>query len=243
MIPARTPAQLLTVCKTLWMQKITNCLLTGGADKNGSLPWLKFTDTIKKIKQITGLCIAIHTGLLDFKTALSLKKADVDVALLDIVGSDKTISEILHINREVTDFENTLKFLTHLNFKVVPHIVIGLHKGKVVGEYDAIDLAAKYNPSLTVFVILTPLRNTPFYNVKIPLIKDIENILAYGCEKIGCDRIALGCMRPRGKYSTEVEKIAIAQGIRKIAVPSENAITYLKENYRITIHNSCCAFS
>mgnify|MGYP006148798749 CR=1 FL=1 len=58
----------------------------------------------------------------------------MDTAMMDVIGSDETIREVYHLDRPVDDFESTLAALCSTRMQVVPHIVIGLHYGRILGE-------------------------------------------------------------------------------------------------------------
>src|SRR3989304_297051 len=44
---------------------------------------------------------------------------------------------------------------------LVPHIVLGLHYGKLLGEWTALEMIARHRPKLVVLVVLRPLYGTP----------------------------------------------------------------------------------
>ena len=63
-----------------------------------------------------------------------MEAAGIDVAMTDMIGAQDTIHDVYHLDRPVADFEKTLAALTATSMEVVPHIVIGLHYGRLLGE-------------------------------------------------------------------------------------------------------------
>ena len=63
--------------------------------------------------------------------------AILDAKLTFGTGGDQHLHQARIDDRPVADFEATLAALTSTNLKVTPHIVIGLHYGKLLGEQEA----------------------------------------------------------------------------------------------------------
>src|SRR5690606_42099947 len=53
--------------------------------------------------------------------------------------SPETIRQVYKLDRPVADFEATLAALCETDMEVVPHIVIGLHYGRILGEAGHLD--------------------------------------------------------------------------------------------------------
>jgi hypothetical protein len=62
----------------------------------------------------------MHTALVDDDIALSMEQAGIDAAMMDVIGSQDTITQVYHLRRSVDDFEATLESLVKTNMKVVP---------------------------------------------------------------------------------------------------------------------------
>ena len=73
-----------------------------------------------------------------------MESAGVDTAMMDVIGAEETIREVYHLDRPVEDFEATLAALCATRMEVVPHIVIGLHYGRILGEARALDICARH---------------------------------------------------------------------------------------------------
>lgn len=72
---------------------------------------MKFMPAIGRLKSELGLKITVHTGLVDEGLADELAKAEIDVAMMDIIGSEETIGSVYHLSASPSDFKNTLEML------------------------------------------------------------------------------------------------------------------------------------
>ena len=90
--------------KNLKRQGAKGCLISGGCLPNGSVPLEPFIEAIGQMKKDLNLTILVHTGIVSMDTALNLKKAGIDAALIDVIGSDETIREIFSSDSTVEDY-------------------------------------------------------------------------------------------------------------------------------------------
>ncbi len=192
-----TPEGLFDVCEKLKKDGALGCLISGGCLPDGSVPIDKFIDAIAKIKQELGITVVVHTGVIDLQTAKRLKAAGVDAALIDIIGSDETIREIYHLNVTVSDYEKSLQAFHDSGIPFVPHVLVGLHYGKLKGELEALKMMAKYSPSAVITIAFMPIHGTPMENISPPEPEDIARILASARLLMPETPIVLGCMRPK----------------------------------------------
>jgi len=242
MYPATTPEKLVNLCRKLKAEGALGCLISGGCLPDGSLPLDKFVEAISRIKRELGLTIAVHTGLIRFETAKKLKEAGVDSALLDIIGSDETIREIYRLNASVKDFDASLEALHKAGLAVVPHVLVGLHYGKLKGEMRALEIISKYSPSALVIIAFMPIRGTPMENVKPPSPLDIAKIMVIARLMFPNTPLALGCMRPKRKHRVETDNLAIKSGVNAIAFPTEEAIKNAEKfGYKMKFSSLCCS--
>jgi uncharacterized radical SAM superfamily protein len=147
MIPATTPEELKRVGEELKAKGIEGILISGGSNKDGVVELYPFFEAIEYLKRELGLITTCHVGLVDKKLAKGLKEAGVDAVLMDVIGDDRTIAEVYKLpHKSVKDYEESLALLKEYNHKIVPHVIIGLHYGKVLGEYRAIDVISKFDP-------------------------------------------------------------------------------------------------
>ena len=112
MTAAETPEALKTAAERIADQGGRTILISGGANKEGRVPLLPFIQVMKEIRSELGLQVLVHTGLVSEDLAEGLVEAGVDLALLDIIGDNRTIRDIYHLEASVEDFEQSLKLLT-----------------------------------------------------------------------------------------------------------------------------------
>jgi len=242
MYSASTPQELYELCVDLKKQGALGCLISGGCLPNGSVPIKKFIDVITRIKRELGLFLAVHTGLVDPSLARSLKEAGVDCAMLDVIGSDQTIREIYRLKVSVRDFENSLRNLREAEVPVVPHVLVGLHYGKLKGELEALKMIAKYSPSALVIIAFTPIKGTAMERVAPPSPGQIARVLAVARLMFPRTPIALGCMRPKGEHRVKTDSLAVKAGVNAIAFPSEKAVKLAESlGYEVVFSSLCCS--
>lgn len=243
MAPATTSEMLIKLSEEYKRKGASGILISGGSDKNGIVPLKDFLPAIKEIKERLKLKVFVHTGLVDDKLAEGLKEAEVDSVLIDIIGSDEAIKEVYHLKGITTkDYEESLKSLQKYGLSISPHIVIGLHYGKIKGEFNALRIIAKYKPSSLVFVVITPLHDTPMENISLPSIEQAGNIFLMARSILPETPIILGCERGFGRYKTELDIAAIKAGFNGIAFPSEGIVEMARGlGLKPQFSFSCCA--
>lgn len=242
MYSATTPRKLFELCLQLKRKGTAGCLISGGCLHDGSVPLRKFISVIGKIKRELGLTIIVHTGIIDFDTAQVLGNAGVDTALIDIIGSDETIKEIYKLNATVKDYEDSLKALDDAGISFVPHVVVGLHYGKLKGELHALQMISRYQPSALVIIAFMPIHGTEMVEVPPPTPLDIAKVVVVARLMFPETALALGCMRPKGKHRTKTDILAIKAGVDAIAFPQEEAIRFAKEEEKdIAFSSVCCS--
>jgi len=242
MLPAVTPEQLVGLCTQLKQKGAIGCLISGGCLPDGSVPLDRFVDAIAKVKQELGLTIVVHTGVVELSMAKRLKEAGVDAALIDIIGSDETIREIYQLNMEVQDFDRSLKALHDSGIAFVPHVLVGLHYGKLKGEFKALQMISRYEPSAVIVIALMPIHGTPMEKVSPPTSTDIAKVLALARLMMPNTPLVLGCMRPKGKSKGEIDVLAVEAGVNAIAFPAEEAIKQAESlGLEISFSSLCCS--
>ena len=242
MHPAGTPEKLLELCTGLKQNGALGCLISGGCLPDGSVPLTQFIPALKRIKRELGLTVFVHTGIIDRATAQALAKAGVDAAMIDIIGSNVTIKAIYNLNLTVKNYANSLRALHETGLSFVPHIIVGLHNGRLRGELHALRMIARHNPSALVIIAFTPIRGTPMVEVKPPRPIDIARVTATARLMLPETPIALGCMRPKGKHRAWTDILALRAGVNAVAFPSEEAIKHAeKQGYEISFSSYCCA--
>jgi uncharacterized radical SAM superfamily protein len=242
MIPATDPVQLVETCRRLKRSGTLGVLLSGGCDDQGRLPWEVFIPAITQIKEETGLYVSIHSGLLDYATAVHLKRAGVDQALLDVIGDDGTYRDVYHVPFGVSRIASTLEALVGAGLPIIPHVVCGLYYGKIVGEMRALDMVARLRPEQVVIVSLMGIPGSPMEKLPGPRPEEIAEIAAEARLKMPDSLISLGCARERG--NSLIDTLAIEAGVNRMVIPSDEAIDLARKyGLEIRYQRTCCSIS
>lgn len=225
MIPATNPEMLdRKVRDMIMLQNLQGFLLSGGSNKRNEIRYERYLPVVEQLKRdFPHLKIAIHTALLDETLARSMESAGVDTAMMDVIGAQETIRDVYHLDRPVEDFEATLAALTATKMDVVPHIVIGLHYGKLLGEQNALDIISRYPVHSLVLVVIMPFYAKPG-TFATPSEHDVGRIFLAARETIPDRQVLLGCARPAGMHKRVTDSYAIMAGLDGIAFPAEGAV-------------------
>ncbi len=242
MTPAGTPEKLLALAQSLAKRGAYGMLVSGGADSLGVVPLEKFAPALRRIRQEMGLHVAVHTGIVTPGLARALAGAEVDCAMLDIIGDDNTIREIYGLGATVEDYRKSLTNIIEAGIPASPHIVIGLHYGEVRGEYRAVDIAAQYPLASLVLVAFMPIQGTQMASSGVPEPEEIRDVIAYAREKLPGCKILLGCARPGGEHRAKTDCYAIEAGVDGIAYPTEEAVRLAQSRgSEIFFSEVCCS--
>jgi uncharacterized radical SAM superfamily protein len=239
---AETPEKLYTAAARLKQDGAVGCLVSGGCLQDGSVPLKPFIPTIHRIKRELGLTVFTHTGIVDAATAKALKQAEVDAALIDVIGDDETIREVCNLNAAARDYENSLNALHQAGLRVAPHVIVGLSGGKLKGELHALQMIAHAEPAAVVIIAFMPIRGTAMAHVKPPTPMDIARVTATARLMFPTTLVALGCVRPKGRQHAETDVLALKAGADAVAFPSEEVIQYAeRQGHRRSFSSYCCA--
>ncbi len=225
MIPATTPEMLETKVRDLvLLQDLQGFLLSGGSNRRNEIKYEKYYPVIERLKRdFPHLKIAIHSALLDERRARLMESAGVDTAMMDVIGAQETIRDVYHLERSVDDFEATLAALCATRMEVVPHIVIGLHYGRLLGEANALDICARQGIHSLVLVVVMP-----FYTragmFTATSAHDVGRIFLAARRRLADKPVLLGCARPPGMHKRIVDAYAVMAGLDGIAFPAEGVL-------------------
>jgi hypothetical protein len=231
MKPTTTPKALFDYAKEIAQKGAKGMLISGGSTKAGVVPIQPFLTTIARIKHELGFKIVAHLGILNKETVKEIKTLDcIDGAMLDIVGSNDTLQQIYHLkNVTCDDFENSLQLLCEYGIKTIPHVVIGLHYGRIVGEYQALKIISRYPVAALVLVGLLPQTGTKMVHVIPPSPDEMGEIFKYARHIFPQIPVLLGCQRPLGEHKFNTDLLALKAGLNGIAYPTEGIITLAKK--------------
>jgi uncharacterized radical SAM superfamily protein len=241
MIAAGVPAAFEDLVRRMIVrQGLRGFLLSGGSNRRNEVPFDRYLPAIRRLKDDhPSLEILVHTALVDARRARSLKEAGVDVAMLDIIGDEDTIRDIYHLDRPVQDFETSLTHLVDAGLNVVPHVVVGLHRGTLRGEGAAIEIIARHRTSAAIIVVLMPAFAAPGFGAVDP----VAAARLFGVARLRlADRaLLLGCARPHGAARVALDVAAVLAGFDGIAYPCDEALRAASLLGRSREHRaSCC---
>jgi lipoyl synthase len=242
MHPALSPQELFELCTKLKQSGAQGCLISGGCLQDGSVPIEGFVKALAMIKQQLGLTVFVHTGIISLETAVSLKQAGVDAALIDVIGSSETIKKIYNLKFTLNDYADSIKALHEAQIAFVPHVIVGLNEGKLDGELEALKMIEQFKPSAIVIIAFMPIHGTAMAKTPPPRPTDIAKVTLVARLMFPDTPLILGCMRPKGVARGETDVLALKAGVDAVAFPSADAIKYVQNNvFQISFSSYCCA--
>jgi len=242
MTPARTPRELIQICYEIKRKGGIGCLISGGCLPDGSVPIDRFVDALAEIKTKSGLKIVVHTGLIDLEAAERLKEAGVDAVLIDVIGSDETIRQIYHLNASTQDYEKTLQGLAKSKIPFIPHVLVGIHYGNILGEANALEMISKFSPSALILIVFFPVKGTLMESVNPPPPETVIEVLAQARFMMPKVPLVLGCARPKGRHRAITDSLAVEAGVNAIAFPAKEAIEKAESmSLQISFSHLCCS--
>ncbi len=243
MIPATTPESLdAQVRELVASQDLQGFLLSGGSTRRNEIRYERYYPVIERLKRdFPQLKVAIHSALLDERRAKAMEAAGVDTAMMDVIGADETIRDVYHLARPVEDFEATLAALCATRMEVVPHVVIGLHYGRILGEPAALDIVSRHPIHSLVLVVVMPFYAKPG-TFATPGTSDVGRIFLEARRRIPDRQVLLGCARPPGMHRRVTDAYAVIAGLDGIAFPADGALAVAQAIGRPAVQaHACCS--
>jgi uncharacterized radical SAM superfamily protein len=235
MKPAPSPAALYEIAMDAAKNGVEGMLVSGGSDRAGKVPYKKYLNIIKKIKNETDLKINLHTGFIDETDIAGLDAADV--ISFDIVGSPRAARTVYGLDLAPGYFENIFDAFEDTGLNVVPHITAGLDRGKDSGEEGALETIANYNFKMMIVNSLIPKQGEKLQGHRLLSVFEIASRILPEQMRIG-----IGCMRPRD-VDIPINRLAELR-IDYFAAPSisfKKALNKNKIPYREI--GGCCALA
>ncbi len=243
MIAATSPEMLDRKVRDLVMlQDLQGFLLSGGSNRRNEIKYERFYPVIERLKHdFPHLKIAIHSALIDGPRAKLMESAGVDTAMMDVIGAQDTIRDVYHLDRPVEDFEEALAALTSTRMEIVPHIVIGLHYGRILGEARALDIVGRHPIHSLVLVVVMPFYAAPGM-FTTPDTGDVGRIFLQARQRLADCDVLLGCARPAGMHKRVTDAYAVMAGLDGIAFPADGAVAVAEMLGRPTLQqHACCS--
>ena len=232
-----------TVRDLVLLRGLRGFLLSGGSNRRNEVAYDRYLTAIERLKRdFPALRIAVHSALLDRRRAQAMASAGIDVAMLDVIGAEATIREVYHLDRPVADFEATLAALSSTSMQVVPHIVIGLHYGRLLGEMAALEIVARHRVSALVLVVVMPFyapSDRPFRTVPP---EETAQVFLAARRRLPGVPVQLGCARPAGRNKLATDAYAVMAGFDGIAYPAEGVVALARAIGRpVEQESACCS--
>ncbi len=232
---------LFNLCRQLADDGTKGILLSGGSDKRGRVPLLKYIPDLIRVKQELKLSVSVHPGLPDEETCAELAKVNLDSVMLDIIGDEKTVKEIYHLNKKPSDYEDVLERLEKYNLPAIPHILLGHYFGEMSSEYEALEMVKRHKLKMLVLLVMMPIPGTKISVDKLPSFEEINEFFIKARNDLPNIPIILGCARPMGDFKQKIDRAAIDAGLNGIAFPAEGIVQYVSEkNFDFEFIDSCC---
>jgi len=215
-----------------------SALISGGCTLEGKVPFTQQLDFLHKLKQDVRL--NFHVGLLDGEEILLLKDL-ANVVSFDFVGDSETIEEVYGLRKGLEDYRRVYQALREV-VTVLPHITLGLRGGQWGGEEKALDALEELGLDGLIFNVFIPTPGTR-YAQKLPLpVEEVIRFLARARMRFPDISLALGCMRPKGKYRQILDEAAVALGLNRLVMPTPGARRLAGDlGLRVVRGEECCA--
>jgi len=240
----RHDGSLFDLCADLASKGARGVLISGGSDKHGRVPLLPHIKDMKRVCNELGLAIRVHTGLPDEETCAALGEVGIDGAMIDVIGHRDTMREVYHLYSDPEDYENSLAWLEQDKVPTIPHIILGLHFGKMLGEERALEMIVRHPPKILVLVVLMPLTGTPMVGVTPPPLEEIGAFFELARKALPSTPVMLGCARPMGSLKVEIDRLAVNAGLNGIAYPANGIVEYARQSgLQPKFINACCGVS
>jgi uncharacterized radical SAM superfamily protein len=245
MYAAETPEELWRLVNNFVNENAQGILLTGGSNIHNVVEYDRFYSIIRRIKdEFPGFKIAMHTALVDKNVAIAMEQSGVDVAMMDVIGSQDTITQVYHLKRSVEDFEASLAALVSTQMRVVPHIVLGLHYGKLLGEWQALSMIQRNLPDALVLVVVMPQYAPAKRSFETPDPHQIGRFFLHARAMLADIPLSLGCARPPGISKLQIDAYATMAGLNGIAHPSDGIVGLAKQiDRKVRVFDTCCSLS
>jgi uncharacterized radical SAM superfamily protein len=244
MISVRADLDLFALAKRLKSGGTDGLLVSGGSGKSGGVPLLRHMSDIGRIREELGMKVVVHSGVVDPDTAAGLADVEVDGVMLDIIGADETIRDVYHLDLTTEAFDRSLELLAQKELRIIPHIVLGMHYGRFLGEYTALEMIAKYPVSTLIVVVLVPLVGTPMEHIPPPPVDECTEFFGTARLTLPTTKVNLGCGRPMGETKIALDEAAVDNGFNGIAYPAEGIIEYARtKGLTPEMYEYCCSLT
>ncbi|MDO7977644.1 radical SAM protein [Oceanotoga teriensis] len=227
--------------EALVKQGYKSFLLSGGMNNKLEIPINIHKNELRKLKEKYDLKYNAHFGFMNEENIIDIKDI-IDTASIDIIGNKKTLEEVYHIKNYEESFK-TIENIIKYEIPIKPHITIGLYKGQIYHEIEALEKLEKYIEYFDriIFLVLIPTKGSKYENNLIPKIDEVLNIIKIAKKMYDDKKIILGCMHPKGTYRKDLQKNLIPYLDGLVQPLKETEILIKNMNYKINYKYECCA--
>lgn len=185
----------------------------------GGCLFLAQQDFLRKLKEQVRL--NFHVGLIE-EDEMPVLRELADVVSFDFVADGETIGEVYGLERSPEDYFEAYRKLRR-SVRVVPHLTLGLKGGEWQGEEKALAKLEELGLDGLVFLVFIPTPGTRYAHRQPPPVEEVIAFLARARVRFPHIPLALGCMRPKGKYRRVLDEAAVALGLNRIVMPTPGA--------------------
>jgi Uncharacterized homolog of biotin synthetase len=215
-----------------------SALVSGGCTSDGKVPFTEHLDFLRQLKQVVHL--NFHVGLLSDEE-IPLLKDLADVVSFDFVADRATIEEVYGLEQGPEVYRRVYLALRSV-VPVMPHITLGLRGGEWCGEEKALDVLEELGVDGLIFNVFIPTQGTRYASRQPLPVEEVIRFLAQARIRFPNVLLALGCMRPKGKYRLVLDEAAVALGINRLVIPTPGARRLAEEiGLRVIRGEECCA--
>ena len=157
---------------------------------------------------------------------------------MEMVGDAGTVRHIFGFQAAPEDYLATFRRLDKAGVPhICPHVCVGLHDGKLKGEFAALEgLSETLTPSTIAIIVLRPTKGTELEHLAPPEGENVKSVVRHARELFPNTKIILGALRPRGSEGEgtkesrfEIESGALDGGIDGAEVPSSVMLAEVKD--------------
>ncbi|MCS7175964.1 MAG: radical SAM protein [Pseudothermotoga sp.] len=199
-------------------------LISGGLEKDLLVPFMNYLSLLRDLKGRYKLVYNFHVGF-------PQKRLEEIEDLADIVSfdffTDPSVMEAVY-GFSIDPF-HLLKAIETTKVPAIPHITIGIFKGRISQEHQALELLSQRFNSI-VLNVFVPTPATKFAGFPPPNLAEVREIFEHAREKFKF--IALGCMQPKGQYRRLLQQV-VKPFVDVIVKP----LSKVEVNFK-----GCCAF-
>lgn len=242
MYPARRPDELWALGQRLHARGTRGALITGGSARNGTVPFLPHLGVIRRLREELGWRIVVHSGVADDRLVEGFATAGVDGVLVDVPPSAAAVREVLNLPLEPEHFLRMIDRLVERGVRVTPHVVLGMHGGRIDGEAEVLDRLTGSGIAALILVVLMPLPGTPLAAVRPPGPDELAPLFVRARRGFAGIPVVLGCARPGGPHKAMTDRLAILAGFNGIAYPADGMVGLATDLGLVPeMHEVCCS--